>query len=130
MVMSMPGNAMAMPPITNNPPRPNAAFVTSELDNKEDMEICFRWASGNHCVQVNGYNWVNGYLQLNIVQDPNQGPVTPPATGRTVNPMTNPLANTTVTVGMGPDGYLWMTNWPPGVPAQITHAITESPPGG
>ena len=104
---------------------PTPAFLTSELDNKEDVEICFSWAgppAGAHCVQVTGYNWKNGYLALTIIQDPNQGQA-----GNT-GPQT-PGAHMTVQVGKTPDGRLWIKDWPGG-PALISNVITESPIGG
>jgi len=111
---------------------PKAAFLTGELDNKEDVEICFRWAGpppGAHCVQTTGYNWESGYLRLTIIQDPNQGPTNTVPGGRMVDAAKVPLARMPVHVGLGPDGNLWIQDWPAG-PAQITNIISESPPGG
>jgi hypothetical protein len=118
-VTSMPGRAGGVG--AGGTANPTPAFITSELDAKEDVEICFSWVgppAGAHCVQVTGYNWRNGYLSLTIIQDPNQGQA-----GNT-GPQT-PGAHMTITVGKTPDGKLWIKDWPGG-PAQITQVITES----
>jgi hypothetical protein len=57
----------------SNGARPTAAFIQSELDAGEDMEICFSTATFAHCVRVTGYSFQNGFMRLNYVQDFAQG---------------------------------------------------------
>jgi hypothetical protein len=116
MVTSTPGNGVG----NNGVALPDASYITSELDNKEDVEMCFAWVGGAHCVQVTGYNWQMGYLALTIIQDPAQGNNAVPTTPQT------PGAHMTVHVGTTGDGRLWILDWPSG-PAQIGNVISESP---
>jgi hypothetical protein len=96
---------------------PSAMFLTDELAAGEDVEICFAWATGAHCVMVTGYDTTNGYLVLKAVQDANQGGM-----GGTAGAPGHP----DLTVGNGPNGTLWIRDWPFG-PARITNVISESP---
>jgi len=55
---------------------PTGAFIRSELDAEEDVEMCFAWttpSAGAHCVHVTGYSIVNGELRLNYIHDDHQG---------------------------------------------------------
>ncbi len=91
------------------------------------MEICFNWPGGGptpagaHCVRATGYNWVKGFLKLNVIQDPAQGKGLDINTKDAVNG-----ARAVLNIGLGTDKRLWITNWPGG-PANITNVVSESP---
>ncbi len=119
----------------SNGAMPTANFITSELDNGEDMEICFSTGTFSHCVRVTGYSVVNGFLMLNYVQDfvqgnnnvgtaANEGGVGTLRVGQvaTMNPNGTALIITSNMV-MVPPG----TNNPFTGGGIITNVITESP---
>jgi hypothetical protein len=120
-VTSMPGTAGGVDP-KKGTQYPKPAFITSEIDMMEDVEMCFIWPTGAHCVQVTGYNWEKGFLALTIIQDAAQGQ----AGDTTSNKVKG--AHMTVHVGMTADGRLWIQDWPGG-PALVTNVTTESPNG-
>ena len=102
----------------NSGATPDHDFLTKELMDQEDVEMCFQYATGAHCVQVIGYRWVNGFLSLQIRNDNMQGKkggVTAADKGFV-----------DLKVGKDNKGALWIENFN-GVPAKITHLITESP---
>jgi hypothetical protein len=93
-------------------------FIRREIRDKEDVELCFISLRVAHCVHVTGYSFTNGFLRLHIVQDAQQGRAGGVAEGT--------LGHMVLTVGIAPNGTLWITDFPGG-PALVTNVITESP---
>jgi hypothetical protein len=120
----------------SNGAAPMANFITGELDNGEDVEICFSTGTFAHCVRVTGYSFVGGFLMLNYVQDFTQG-------NNNVGTAANEGGVGTLRVGQVPAMNAQnppvlvitsnMINVPPGTVnpftggGVITNVITESP---
>lgn len=108
------------------------SFITDALAAKKDVEVCFAWPAypfnpgpppraatpgGAHCVFVTGYHFVNGFLELDAIQDLNQGKKGGVGAGDG--------GHIVLRVGIV-NGQLWIPSFF-GRPAQITNVITEAP---